>query len=432
MLEKKKIVIVGAGFGGLNAAKALRKVNAEVVLVDRTNHHLFQPLLYQVATGGLTPADIAAPIRSIVRNNPNTVTLLTEVTGVDTALQTVHTTNGDLRYDYLVLATGAKHSYFAHPEWEVSAPGLKSITDAVRLRNQILSAFERAEEESDPEIQKQILTFAIVGAGPTGVELAGAIAELAHQVLKHDFRRIVPSQSRILLIEAGPRALANFDPKLSEYTVHTLEKMGVEVQLNTKVESIDSDHIVTSTGVIQTSNVIWAAGVAASPAAKWLGVEPDRAGRVKVNPDCSVPGLPNVYVVGDTMSLMDKNGKPLPGVSPVAMQQGTYVGKSIKSQIEGLMKSLPFEYWDKGNMATIGRKSAVAQIGNLKFTGFIAWILWLTIHMWYLIGFDTKLLVIMQWAWAYFTLQRRSRILYSEPKPAPNPQDQITPLSPSP
>lgn len=414
MPDKKRIVIVGAGFGGLNAAKALKAVDAEVMLLDRTNHHLFQPLLYQVATAGLTPADIAAPVRSIVRNQKNVTTLLRTVEGIDPVAKVVKTDGEDFAYDYLIMATGARHSYFAHPEWEEYAPGLKSVSDAIHLRHRILSAFELAEEEKDPLKQKALLTFIIVGAGPTGVELSGAIAELAHQVLKDDFRRISLSQTRVILVEAGPRPLASFHESLSEYTLHTLQKMGVEVQLDTKVLDIKPGLVTTDKATFETSNVVWAAGVAASPVAKWLGVTPDRAGRVPVNGDCSVPGLPDIFVIGDTMTLNDVNGKPLPGVSPVAMQQGTYVGRLIKSRLEGLQKPAAFQYWNKGSMATIGRKSAVAEVGTLRVTGFFAWLIWLVIHMWYLIGFDTKISVIMQWAWAYFTLQRRSRILYPE------------------
>jgi len=412
MPDKKRIVIVGAGFGGINAAKALKAVDAEVILLDRTNHHLFQPLLYQVATAGLTSADIAAPIRSIVRNHRNTTTLLRTVVGIDPVAKVLKTDGEDFTYDYLILATGARHSYFAHAEWEPLAPGLKSISDAIHLRHRILNAFELAEEEKDPLKQKALLTFVIVGAGPTGVELAGAIAELAHQVLKDEFRRITLSQTRVLLIEAGDRPLSNFHPSLSEYTLHTLKAMGVEVQVNTKVLDIQPGLVTTDKATFETSNVVWAAGVMASPVARWLGITPDRAGRVPVSEDCSVPGMPDIFVIGDTMTLNGPDGKPLPGVSPVAMQQGTYVGKLIKSQLEGLQKPAAFKYWNKGNMATIGRKSAVAEVGNMRVTGFFAWVIWLVIHMWYLIGFDTKVSVILQWAWAYFTLKRRSRILY--------------------
>lgn len=404
-----KIVIIGGGFGGLKAAKQLDKVDAEVYLIDRTNHHLFQPLLYQVATAGLSPSDIAAPIRAVVGRQKNTTVLLAEVTGIDLANQKVTFASGDLDFDYLIVATGATHSYFGKDEWEKNAPGLKSLADATSIRSRVLTAFETAEREGGDS--SGLLNFVVIGGGPTGVEMAGAIAELGRMALKGDFRRIKPEQLKVCLIEAGPRLLAAFDPALSDYARRSLEEMGVEVRLGHPVEQIEEGFVKVNGQNLQTSNVVWAAGVKANPLVAGLGAELDRAGRAMVQPDCSLPGHSNVFVIGDAMHLAGPDGKPLPGVSPVAMQQGKYVSDLIKAELAGNSSRTPFAYWDKGSMATIGRKRAVTQVGNIKLTGFIAWVAWLFVHVWYLIDFDRKLIVLLQWAWAYFTNRRRARLI---------------------
>lgn len=409
--RRKRIVIVGGGFGGLFAAKALRKANADVLIIDRANHHLFQPLLYQVATAGLSPANIAAPIRSILNRQRNVEVMLAEVVGLDPESREVILEDRRVSYDYLILATGARHSYFAHPEWEEHAPGLKSIDDATRIRAKILLAFERAEMESDPDARRAWLTFAVVGAGPTGVELAGSIAELAHRVLRCDYDHIDLSSTRILLVEAGPRILPAFSEKLSGAAQKSLEKLGVEVAVNSKVEDVTPHGIRMGSNFLPARTVLWAAGVKASPAAEWLGVEADRAGRVPVNSDCSVSGFPLVFAIGDTMLLKDEQGRPLPGVSQTAMQQGGYVARLLMARIEGRPAPGPFRYRDKGSMATIGRAAAVASIKGLEFGGLIAWLLWLVVHITYLIGFANRILTLIQWAWAYVSFQRGARII---------------------
>lgn len=409
-MARPKIVIIGGGFGGLKAAKQLDKVDADVYLIDRTNHHLFQPLLYQVATAGLSPSDIAAPIRAIVGRQKNTTVLLADVMSIDLNNRKVTYDSGDVAFDYLILATGATHSYFGKDEWERNSPGLKSLADATSIRARVLTAFETAElGEGD---LTALLTFVVIGGGPTGVEMAGAIAELGRMALKGDFRRIRPEQLKVVLIEAGPRLLSAFDPTLSEYAKRSLEEMGVEVRLGNPVEEIGEGFVKVSDQTLNTSNVIWAAGVKANPLVATLGVEVDRAGRAMVQPDCSLPDHPNVFVIGDAMHLAGQDGKPLPGVSPVAMQQGKYVAGLIRTEIEGKNSPRkPFVYWDKGSMATIGRKRAVTQVGKIKLTGFIAWIAWLFVHVWYLIDFDRKIIVLLQWAWAYFTHRRRARLI---------------------
>lgn len=408
---RKRIVIVGGGFGGLFAAKALRKAEAEVVVIDRANHHLFQPLLYQVATAGLSPANIAAPIRSILSRQDNVEVMLAEVKGVDTEHKEILLADRRVPYDFLILATGARHSYFKHPEWEAVAPGLKTVDDATRIRAKILLAFERAEMETDPEAKKAWLTFSIVGAGPTGVEMAGSIAELAHRVLARDYDHIDLTSTRILLLEAGPRILPAFSERLSDAAAKSLHKLGVEVMTGAKVEDITPTCLRIGDQLIETRTVIWAAGVKASPAAEWLGVEPDSAGRVPVNPDCSVAGFDEVYAIGDTMTLRDESGLALPGVSQTAMQQGAYVARRIRTKLEGKPAPPPFRYRDKGSMATIGRAAAVASIKGLEFGGFFAWFLWLAVHITYLIGFANRILTLIQWAWAYLIFQRGARII---------------------
>ena len=414
-----RVVIVGAGFGGLQAARALRKAPVQVTVIDRSNHHLFQPLLYQVATAGLSPADISAPIRSILRKQANARVMLAEVTGVDVQEQRVLLHNNKtVPYDYLILATGARHSYFGHDAWEPYAPGMKSITDATAVRRKLLLAFEAAEIESDPEKRKALLTFVLVGAGPTGVEMAGAIAELAHKALASDFRNIDPKSARIVLVEAGPRILPAFPASLAKKAQKALNRLGVEVRTGVAVEAVDENGVMIASKPLAAKTVIWTAGVAASQAGQWLGTETDRAGRVKVLPDLTLPDHPNVFVIGDTASVTQK-GKPLPGVAPVAMQEGRYVASVIARQVasDGKAKIAPFHYFNKGNLATVGRSFGIIEIGRIRVAGFIAWVLWLTIHIFYLIGFRNRLLVMFQWAWAYVTYQRGARLITFERDP---------------
>jgi NADH dehydrogenase len=405
-----RVVIVGAGFGGLKAAKRLAGAPLGVTVIDRRNYHLFQPLLYQVATAALSPADIAAPIRGILRGAENCSVILAKVTGVDPAAQTVMTDRGIVPYDYLVLATGARHAYFGHDEWEAAAPGLKKIEDATEIRRRILIAFERAETETDLEERKRLLTFVVVGGGATGVEMTGAIAELAHRALPADFRNIDPRDARIVLVEAGSRVLPVFDPKLSNYAKAALERMNAEVILNKAVTACDESGVILGAERIESRTVIWAAGVRASPAGKWLDAETDRAGRVIVNPDLSVPAYPNIFVLGDTALSKDESGKPLPGVATVAEQQGSYVAKLLEWRTRG--KELgPFRYKDPGILATIGRNHAVAQIGRWKFTGFPAWFVWSFVHIYGLIGFRSRFVVALSWLWAYVTWERGTRLI---------------------
>ncbi len=406
-----RIVIVGGGFAGLGAARALHRAPARITLVDRSNHHVFQPLLYQVATAGLSPANIAMPIRSVLRRQANTEVLLAEVTGIDLANRRVRLSGREdgLPYDFLVLATGARHGYFGHDEWEEFAPGLKSIQDATSIRRRILLAFEMAEKEADRARCDELLTFVVVGGGPTGVELAGAISELARKALARDFRHIDPTQTRVLLVEASPRLLSGFPAELAERAALELGRLGVTVLTDSLVQRIDAGGVDLADRRIASGCVIWAAGVVASPAGKWLGTETDRSGRVKVNPDLSVPGEPRVFVLGDTASL-EQDGKPLPGLAPVAMQQGRYIASHILKLIGGEPTG-PFRYHDKGNLATVGRKFAIVEIGGLRFGGFFAWLIWLVVHIFYLIGFRNRLVVMIEWAWAYVTFQSGARLI---------------------
>ncbi len=415
-VELPRVVIVGAGFGGLRAARALRNAPVQVTVIDRQNHHLFQPLLYWVATAGLSPADICSPIRGILRNQKNAEVFMEEVTGVDVQEQRVLMGERSVPYDYLVLATGAHDNYFGHPEWEKFAPGLKTIEDARALRRKILLAFEAAEIETDPEKVKTLLTFVLVGAGPTGVEMAGAIAELAHKALASDFRHIDTRMTRIILIEAGPRILAAFSESLAQKTQKKLISMGVEVRTGTPVTDLDEHGVVVDGEHINASTIIWGAGVSASSAGKWLGAEVDRAGRVKVSSDLSVPGHPNVFVIGDTASTI-QNEKPLPGVAQVAMQGGRYVASVITHRVAGKELNNPFHYLDKGNLATVGRSYAIIDIGNIRLTGFFAWLMWLAVHIYFLIGFRNRLVAIFQWAWTYFTYSRGARLITFENEP---------------
>jgi len=405
-----RVVIIGAGFGGLQAARALRHAPVEVTVIDRSNHHLFQPLLYQVATADLSPADISAPIRSILKRQKNTSVMLAEVTGVDVQQQRVLMHERSLPYDYLIIATGAHHSYFGHDAWEPFAPGLKSIDDAALLRRKILLAFEEAEIEPDPEKRQALQTFVLVGAGPTGVEMAGAIAELAHKTLAADFRHIDPKAARILLVEATSRILLAFPESLAQKAERALTRLGVEVRTNASVEAIDGEGAVIAGKRLSTRTVIWTAGVAASPAGQWLGAEVDRAGRVRVSNDLSVPGQPTVFVLGDTARL-SQDDKLLPGVAPVAIQEGRYVAQVIARRVAGKKSVPPFRYHSRGNLATVGRSFAVVESGPLQLSGILAWMMWLVVHIAYLIGFRNRFLVLFQWAWEYVTRQRSARLI---------------------
>ena len=421
--SRPRVVIVGAGFAGLSAAKALSGSPFEVIVVDRHNYHLFQPLLYQVATAGLSPADIAAPIRGILGAQPNTTVLLAMVSGVDVARREVVAGSQRIAYDYLILATGAQHAYFGHDDWEPYAPGLKTIDDATQLRARILLAFERAETEPDAAEKRRLLNFVIVGGGPTGVEMAGAIAELANRALAKDFRTIDPRSARIILAEAGPRLLTPFDPSLSAKALRSLQRLGVDVRLDAAVTECDESGVLIGSEHIPTQTVVWAAGVMASPAGAWLGVPTDRAGRVAVGPDLSVAGHPEIFVVGDTALVMDRNGKPLPGVAPVAKQQGQYVANLLIARAKQTTPPPPFRYRDFGSLATIGRKLAIMQRGRFKLSGFPAWVLWSVAHIYFLIGFRNRLIVALNWLWNYVTFQRGTRLItgYPELRPAKPP-----------
>ena len=404
-----RVVIVGAGFGGLSAAKQLARAPFHVTVVDHHNYHLFQPLLYQVATAGLSPGDIASPIRGILHRQRNAKVILAKVSGIDTARKEVAAEGRRIPYDYLVLATGAEHAYFGH-DWSSYAPGLKTIDDATYLRRRILLAFERAETETNPDERRRLLNFVVVGGGPTGVEMAGAIAELAKRALAADFRSIDPRCARIVLIEAGPRLLPPFNPALSETARRSLEQLGVEVQLGASVTDCDCSGVSLDNERLETRTIVWAAGVKASPVAEWLDAERDRAGRVKVKTDLSVPGLPNIFVIGDAAALPGPDGRPLPGVAPVAKQQGYYVANLLMARAEG--RTVPaFRYRDLGSMATIGRRRAVVQIGAFKAAGLFAWLVWSLAHIYFLIGFRNRLAVTMNWCWNYVTFQRGTRLI---------------------
>jgi NADH dehydrogenase len=409
------VVIVGGGFGGLAAARALKKAPVEVILIDRNNHHLFQPLLYQVATSVLAPGQIGSPIRSILRNSENTTVILGDVTGVDTAARNIFVSDADrtgvpISYDYLILATGVQHSYFGHDEFEKYAPGLKSLADAVAIRNKILRAFEQAEAEEDPSRHKELLTFVLVGAGPTGVEMASAIAVMVRGSLKREFRRIDPTSARIVLVDMATRPLGTFAPELSEAAKRRLTRLGVEVRLGHGVDLIDEQGAVVEGERISSKTVIWAAGVAPSPAGKWLNTETDRAGRVRVKGDLTVPNHPEIFVIGDTASL-DQDGKPLPGVAQVAMQQGRYTGNLIHRQVAGKPSPSPFRYFDKGNLAVVGKGFAILQSGKVHLSGFPAWVVWVAVHLEFLAQSSLRVSVFVQWVWTYVTGQRGSRLI---------------------
>jgi NADH:ubiquinone reductase (H+-translocating) len=416
--KRPQIVIVGAGFGGLEACRALSGADADVTLVDAQNHHCFQPLLYQVATAALSPGDIAWPIRAIVRGQKNVRVIMAQVTAIDVAAHRVHTTELDLPYDYLVLATGATHSYFGHDDWAPFAPGLKHISDATEIRRRFLLAFERAEVVEDKAQQARLLTFVIVGGGATGVEMAGAIAEVARRTLQHDFRRIDPRTSRIVLIEAGPRLLPTFPQALSDYARRSLEAMGVEVELNRKVIGCDALGVTLDGGRVEAGTVIWAAGVVASPAAKWLDAPRDGAGRIKVNPDLSVPGQNEIFAIGDTALVVQQSGKPVPGIAAAAKQMGHYVGGVIAARIRGRPAHDPFVYRHLGDLATIGRKSAVVKLGVFQLTGFLGWLFWSAVHIYFLIGLRNRFVVALNWLWSYLTFQRGARLIGAAPPSA--------------
>jgi NADH:quinone reductase (non-electrogenic) len=413
------VVVLGAGFGGLQFCKHFRHPNARVTLVDRTNHHLFQPLLYQVATAGLSAPEIAQPVRAIFSDRPDITVLLDKVVDFDLANKQVLLEENTLTYDYLVLALGGCTSYFGHPEWEQFAPGLKTLDDALRIRSHVLLAFEKAENEAEAAQREKLLTILVGGGGPTGVEMAGAFAELARTVLKRDFRRIDPSQAKIILIEGAPNVLSFLPSDLQESAKRQLEGLGVQVRTATRVKDIRDGEVELDTGeIIRAGNILWTAGVSAVPLTKKLGVELDKAGRIKVNPDCSVPGRPGVFAVGDMAILLQEKSKPVPGVSPAAMQEGRHVAKIVEDEIDlgpGRAPHPPFKYWDKGTMATIGRSKAVAEVGKFKFSGLLAWLTWLFVHLIFLIGFRNKLAVLMQWAYSYFAYKRSARIIVTAP-----------------
>jgi NADH:ubiquinone reductase (H+-translocating) len=410
--SRARVVIVGGGFGGLRAAKALADAPVQVTLVDRRNHHLFQPLLYQVATAALSPADIAQPIRSVLRGQSNLEVILAGVDSIDVAASEVVLDEdaGRLPYDYLILAAGANHAYFGHDEWAPSAPGLKTLEDALDIRRRILTSFEEAEREPDPARRKALMTFVVVGGGPTGVEMAGAIAEIARYSLARDFRHIDTRDAKVILIEAGTQLLSAFPDRLSRHALRDLERLGVDVRFGKPVTAITADAVTVGDEIIPANTIVWAAGVQASPLGRSLSVELDRAGRVLINPDLSVPGHPEIFVIGDMASLKDASGRPFPGVAQVAMQQGAWAAANIQRAIEG-KPARPFRYRDLGNMATIGRNSAVADIRGLRLTGFVAWLAWAVVHILNLIGFRNRVLVALQWLWDYLTFQRGARLI---------------------
>lgn len=411
MEQIKHVVIVGAGFVGLNCAKELgNQPGIRVTVLDRRNHHLFQPLLYQVAMAGLSPAEIAAPIRSILRDYPNIETLQIIVSGIDTSRKVVICDAGEISYDYLVVGAGAKHSYYGNEQWEEFAPGLKTLSQATEIRSRVLLAFEDAEKCRDVERRRQLLTFVIVGGGPTGVELAGAMGEMTRYTLTKEFRNIDSRQTRVVLIEGGSRILPMFSAKHSAQATRTLEKLGVQVWTNCRVTDVNADGVAAGTEFIKAATVMWAAGVRANSLAERSGWPVDRAGRAIVQPDLSIPGEPNVFAGGDMALVMDRNGKPVPGMAPGALQQGRYLGKLIKDELKGKAR-IPFQYWDKGQMATIGRSQAVLESGKLHLSGFPAWMAWLVIHIYYLTGLRNRIFVVMSWAWSYLHFNRGARLI---------------------
>lgn len=419
MTNKPRVVIVGAGFGGLNAAQKLAKAAVQIIVVDRKNFHTFQPLLYQVATAGLSPSEIASPIRSILRSHKNIEVFMGEVAGFDLERRLVQGEDGNVPYDYLIVAAGAGHSYFGHDDWEVFAPGLKTIEDAIEIRRRTFLAFELAERQAASGERVTPVNFVVVGGGPTGVELAGMLAEISHHALKHDFRSIDPASTHILLIEAGPRLLPAYADDLSRSAEEQLKHLGVEVRTSTTVTQVEAGAVWVGNTRLPATVTLWAAGVAASPLGRKLTSSVDRSGRVIVEKDLSLPGHPEVFVIGDLAAAKDDQGKQLPGVAPVAIQQGRFVAKLIHHEIEGKLHSgsdhtssrPSFHYWDKGSLATIGRAAAIAQFGKIHISGFIAWLSWLFVHVFFLIGFRNRLLVFIEWAWSYFTYERSARLI---------------------
>lgn len=411
--HRPKIVVLGAGFGGLSVVQALASQPVDVTLVDRNNYHCFQPLLYQVATAALSPADVAWPIRGILKGARNVTVLMADVHGVDTKARTVAAGEQTLPYDVLVLATGSTHSYFGHPEWAEDAPGLKQLSDATRIRRDILLAFEQAEATTDVAEQRRLLSFVVVGGGPTGVEMAGAIAEVAYRSLDAEFRRIDPHAARVTLIEAGPAILSNFPDDLAAYAHRALERMGVDVRVNAKVTGCDARGVDLEDGRIDARTVVWGAGVKASPAAAWVGAPCDRAGRIEVAPDLSVPGLPEVFAIGDTAAVVS-DGRPVPGIAPAAKQMGRYVARVILAKAAGRPPPDPFRYRHQGDLATIGRKAAIVKLGRFHLKGFLGWMFWSVAHVYFLIGVRNRLVVAFSWCWNYVTAQRAARLIVSE------------------
>ncbi len=411
------VVIVGGGFGGLQTAKALGKMGekVKVTIIDHNNFHLFQPMLYQVATGGLSPSDIVNPLRTIVQQQDNTEVLMADVKGVDTQKQCVQLDDQTIPYDYLILATGATSNYFGHPNWKDLAPGMKSLNDALTIRRMVLSAFEAAEREPDEQKQRALLTFVLVGGGPTGVELAGAIADLAHHALEGDFRHIDPSKAHIMLVQGPSRILPSFPASLAAQAARKLRQMGVEIRTGKHVKNVTNEGVMIGDEHFAAQNVIWTAGVKASPAGTWLQAETDHDGRVKVQSDLTVPGHSNIFVIGDT-ALVTQNGKHLPGLAPVAMQEGSYVASVISDREEGKTSQKPFHYFDKGTLATVGRAFGLVDIGPIRFAGFLGWLTWILVHIMFLINFRNRVLVTLQYAWTYLTYRRGAEVILPENK----------------
>lgn len=412
MADRKHIVIIGGGFGGINAARELKKTDADITIIDRTNHHLFQPLLYQVATAALSPGDIAVPIRSVLRKKPGLKVVYGTVTGINKDEQVVELEDGErISFDYLILAPGAQYHYFGNDHWKAYAPGLKTIRNALDIREKILLSLEQADRIDDPGLREPWLTFVIIGGGPTGVEMAGAIAEIAKHSMMADYDTFTPNETRIFLVEAGPKILSGYPDSLSERARQKLENMGVRVLTQTPVTGIDENRVWFKDGSIETPNIIWAAGVAASPLMDTLETEQDKSGRVIVNDDLSVSAYPNIFVIGDAAHCRDEQGNPLPAIAPVAIQQGRHTGRLIRKEIDAGEPRKPFHYVDKGNMATIGRAKAVADIRGFKFSGFFAWILWSVVHIFFLIGFRNRFRVFVEWMWHYITFKRGVRLI---------------------
>lgn len=410
-MDNKKVIIIGGGFAGIAVAKKLAKANCQITIIDKTNHHLFQPLLYQVATAALSPGDIATPIRAIFSKQKNISVVLGEVLDIDKDEQTIRLRNGTtFTFDELIIATGAEYNYFGNTDWEEFAPGLKTVANALEIRERILFSLEKAEHISDPEKRKPYLTYVVIGGGPTGVEMAGSIAEIAKRSMMQDYRNIDPEETSIHLIEAADGILNGFEEPLPNKALHTLREMGVEVHLDTPVQKIQADGVQVKGQFIQTPNIIWGAGVKASPLISKLNIETDRIGRAKVRDDLSIPGYDHIYVAGDAAYVEDKMGNPLPGIAPVALQQGKYLGSMIRSEF-AVSDRKPFSYIDKGTMATIGRAKAIADIKGLKFSGFFAWLLWGLIHIFFLIGFRNRFRVFAEWMWHYLTFKRGVRLI---------------------